>query len=186
MIQSDNATALDGGARFRIKRAAGWTEQRPDGSRYAERTDQFADEAESFFTELVGGIRSTDVYLHGDPGYDVVVLCGSVTVKVDVVHGGIDNTDRPRLAPCHLIVNTDSKKLTASEVLVLVIGPPWALIGAVSTARFKMKAERQRFGHGVKLAMWSGSGRCSCSPPTCSPLASWDEVANFLATEPLV
>ena len=139
-----------GAKKFQKMRDAGVPVTRPDGSTRSEETDARAAAAESWFAETYGGLIDDEVHTHGDPGYDVVVDRRGVQVRIDVVSAPV--TDRPRYRE-NLIVNPYSNKLLGSDVLVLVVGPPWTIYGATYTARFLAKAYLRDFGYGQKLAI---------------------------------
>jgi len=143
-----------GADRYDVKAAAGMSRIRPDGSDYSREVDELAETAERWFAGLVGGLVDDSVSLHGDHGYDVAVFRRGITVKVDVVHAGMMKDGTPRTGRgCRLIVNCDHNKLVRSDILVLVEGPPFAVLGAIHTARFLALAQVENLGYGDKFTM---------------------------------
>ena len=145
---------MGGAARYDIKASAGWTRTRRDGSAYSRGTDIVADEAEAWFTEAYGGIRDTRVLLSGDDGYDIVLTHRGHSIKVDVIHAGLLKDGSPRAAAgSWVIVNPAHGKLSHSDVLVYIAGPPFEVHGAIPTSGFVRTAQRKDFGFGEKLAV---------------------------------
>ena len=143
----------DGTQRHLVKRAAGISIVRRDGTHYSLDTEKVAEEVEAWASEQLGGLRDDGIYLGGDQGYDCVVPLGSIQVQVDAVHAGFRPDGEPRGAECNLIVNCDSPKLYRSDILVLVSGPPFTFLGGMPTARFLATAQLKDFGYGLKWAI---------------------------------
>lgn len=142
-----------GSARYDVKAQAGWSRTRRDGSEYERATDEHAADAEQWFAAVYGGVANDAVHLRGDEGYDVVVDRRGCALKVDVVHAGVTaHGPRPGCSSC-LIVNADSNKLIASDLLVFVEGPPFVVVGCIYTARFHALATLRDHGHGCKLSL---------------------------------
>jgi len=142
--------------RYDVKAAAGLSRVRRDGSSYDRAIDAVSSDAEEWFADRVGGIVDTSVHdRHGDHGYDVVVMlpCGE-RVRIDVVHLGLlpDGTPRPA-SGARLIVNRDSIKLLRSDVIVVMTGPPFVVVGAIHTIRFLALAREQDLGFGIKFVL---------------------------------
>lgn len=148
---------MNGDQRFHVKRAAGMSAVRADGTLFDPQTDAVADDVETWVAAQLGGLRSDTVSISGDSGYDCAVRLGCVTLRVDAVHAGFRSDGTPRGRECHLIVNCDSPKLYRSDVLVLVTGPPFAFLGGVPTTRFLAQAVLQNFGYGAKFALPASS-----------------------------
>jgi hypothetical protein len=150
------ASEHHGEARYDAKTAAGMSRTRRDGSSYSRDVDRVSGDAETWFCELVDGVVDTSVNgTHGDRGYDVVVMTpNGVRVRIDVVHLGILPNGQPRSRQgARLIVNRNSVKLLRSDLIVVVEGPPFAVVGAIHTTRFLALALEIDLGFGVKFAM---------------------------------
>ena len=138
---------MSGHARYDVKADAGWNRTRRDGSLYNRETDGDAEAAERWFAERYYGLHDDRVGLAGDAGYDVVVDRRGRQLQVDVVHAGRLPDGQPRPGrTSHLIVNVDSNKLVASDLVVLVEGPPYAVVGCIYTARFIARATLNSLG----------------------------------------
>ena len=145
---------MGGEDRYDVKANAGWSRTRSDGSAYSRDTDAVSEDSERWFAEASGGVRDDSVGLSGDAGYDVVVLRRGKTIRVDVVHAGLLPDGAPRNgAASNLIVNADSNKLVASDLLVFIEGPPFRVVGGLYTVRFLAIAKLQDFGFGMKFAV---------------------------------
>lgn len=144
----------NGADRYHVKAIAGWSRTREDGSAYDPATDEVAADAESWFAQRYDGVVDDSIALRGDSGYDVVVARGGRQLRIDVVHAGrlATGDPRPGRASC-LIVNVDSNKLIGSDLLVLVEGPPFVVVGGIYTARFLAIAEVRDHGYGPKLSL---------------------------------
>jgi len=153
--------------RFTVKRAAGWSPQRRDGSSYSADCDTFAGEAEAWAALCCGAFVDVNVYLHGDPGWDFETqgLEGEL-LRVDVIHLG-----RGRAATgAHLIVNQGHPKLKQADVFVVVAGPPWVSVGAIHRERFLELCVPRDFGYGEKLSL-----PCDVLAPVGALLPFWEE-----------
>jgi hypothetical protein len=141
--------------RYEVKARAGWSRTRHDGSQYSAETDTTAEAAERWFADCYGGrFEGEGAYLGGDAGYDVLMNRRGHTLRVDVIHAGFTDDGIPRRGnESHLIVNLDSNKLTASDVLVLVEGPPFVAVGCIYTARFLAIADLRDHGFGLKFSL---------------------------------
>lgn len=134
-------------ARYEVKRAAGWSDRRQDGSQYDGDVDEHAGEAERWAAGCCGCQADERVYLHGDNGYDFLTQ----GVRVDVVHLG--HNREPLHA--HLIINEGNLKLSAADVFLVVgnIQSVWFAVGAITREDFLERAMRKDFGFGEKLAL---------------------------------
>jgi hypothetical protein len=147
--------ANDGADRYDVKAAAGWSRTRRDGSQYDRETDRVALLAEQFVAARYGCTVDTDAYLSGDKGYDFIFR----TVRVDVIHAGVDRDGQWRTANSNIIVNPGHPKLEASDVLVYVVNAPdaFAIHGAVRTSDFVQRAVLRDLGFGKKLCLHARS-----------------------------
>lgn len=145
---------MNGKDRYDVKAHAGWSRTRVDGSQYDRRTDDVAANAEAWFAEQYHGLLDDSIALRGDAGYDVVVDRRGCQLRVDVIHAGFTRDGEPRdgRASC-VIVNPDSNKLIASDVLVFVGGPPFVVVGCIYTTRFLALAELRDHGFGLKFSL---------------------------------
>jgi hypothetical protein len=144
----------NGEQRFLMKREAGISLVRRDGTQYSLDTDRVAADVEAWVSTQLNGIYDDTICTSGgDHGYDCVVLLGSIQVRVDAVHAGFKPDGTPRGSNCNLIVNCDSPKLYRSDLIVLVAGPPFIFLGGIPTARFLATAQLKNFGYGDKWAI---------------------------------
>jgi hypothetical protein len=140
--------------RFTAKREAGWSEIRRDGSKYSASVDELAGQAELWAAQACKSEIDRRIYLHGDPGWDFVTFdWDGRDIKVDVIHIGAGRN--PDTA--HVIVNPGHPKLTHADVFMVVGGPEWYAIGAISRVRFIEQHTKKSFGFGEKFAV-----HCRC------------------------
>jgi hypothetical protein len=107
---------LDHGARYDVKRAAGISKIRSDGSLTSRETDVQAGAAEQFAAAFFGAKFNSEIYTnHGDHGEDFIL--GEATVEV--IHLGIKD-GKPRMNG-NLIVNPHEPQRWA-DIYVVVRG----------------------------------------------------------------
>jgi hypothetical protein len=143
--------------RYDLKIAAGYSPLRRDGSTRSADETELSALAEEWFARMYGGaLVKPEATLEGDDGFDVLIPRRGQRLRVDVVHAGRleDGSPREGLRSC-LIVNQDSKKLVASDLLVYVEGlpPRFAVVGCIYTARFLAHANLIDHGFGRKFSL---------------------------------
>lgn len=134
--------------RYLIKRRAGISTTRKDGSKVSLFTDQQSAEAERFAAEQMGCEFNSEIFVHGDGGKDF-----SYSLDVEVIWLGVNNDKEPRFDG-HLIVNPDEPHRWA-DIYIVVAGTVkdgFIIIGWTThnkLATFGLKD----FGYGPKMHM---------------------------------
>lgn len=140
---------MSGEDRYHIKRAAGISPVRGDGSMRSAETDRQAAAAEKFAAEALRCPFNDSITVHGDGGYDF--LFG---LKIEVVWLGINaKTGEPRREG-NLIVNPNEPQRWA-DIYYVIAGTIETGFTSVGWTTHAVLIEQppQDFGYGPKLAM---------------------------------
>jgi len=138
-----------GRQRYQIKRDAGISAQRKDGSFTSAETDINAAAAESYAAEQMGLDFDARVTKHGDGGVDL-----TLPIRIDVVWMGVDKrTGKPRETG-HLIINPDEPQRWSDIYLVVKgsVETGFDILGW-TTHNELVRLPKRNFGYGEKFAM---------------------------------
>lgn len=139
---------MSGEGRYHVKRAAGISPVRSDGSICDPENDRQAAAAEQYAANAMGCEYNASITVHGDAGHDFVF-----SLTVEVVWLGARPDGAPRTSG-HLIVNPDEPHRWA-DLYVVVAGSAeagFSIAGWTTHARLAGYPLRD-FGYGPKMAM---------------------------------
>lgn len=134
--------------RYSIKRRAGISTTRKDGSKVSLFTDEQSAEAEKFAAEEMGCEFNSAIFVHGDGGKDF-----SYCLDVEVIWLGVDENKKPRQSG-HLIVNPDEPHRWA-DVYIVVSGSTrdgFKIVGWTTHNKLETFGLKD-FGYGLKMFM---------------------------------
>jgi hypothetical protein len=134
--------------RYLVKRRAGISTTRKDGSKVSVFNDEQSAAAEKFAAEAMGCQFNDKIFVHGDGGKDF-----SYSLDVEVIWLGVNNNREPRLSG-NLIVNPDEPHRWA-DIYIVVRGSTtngFEIIGWTTHNKLETFGLKN-FGYGPKMFM---------------------------------
>lgn len=145
--------------RYHVKRAAGISSTRGDGSARTPGTDKQSGHAEEYAAQMLGSVVDDSITVTGDRGYDFPITVELPSgrqgrLRVEAIWNGFEtgSTSRPRLFG-NLIINPDDEhRYRNTDIFVLVVGTVehgFELMGWATWADVKSRPTKS-FGYGRK------------------------------------
>ena len=146
--------------RYHIKRSAGISEYRKDGSKRNPGTDLQAGHAEEWAAEQFGAKVNDSVTVTGDEGYDfkieVQLPSGkTASLRVEAIWNGFQtgSTTKPRMGGNLLVNPDDPYRYRNSDIFVLVAGTietGFSFLGWATKSDLKIRPAKN-FGYGNRF-----------------------------------